>query len=210
MTEDLPRLYVIADWDAAGGDEEVLLARAIEAAEAGARMFQWRAKGLSTGEFHRVAEELIIRLYPYGARCLVNDRADVAFALDADGVHSTSDGMPIGDVRRIVEHDIVGVSCHYVQDVLDAEAAGADFATLSPVYRSLSKPGYAAIGLDTLEMACAESEIPVYALGGIDAGRVAQCLRRGAWGVAVMSAIMAAADAFEATTEILDALESDR
>lgn len=207
MKKDLPRLYVIADWDAAGGDEDVLLDKATAAAEAGARLFQWRAKSLSTGEFFRVGQKLTIRLAGYGATCLVNDRADIAFALDADGVHSTSDGMPVDAIRRIINHDIIGVSCHYVQDVLDAEAVGANFATLSPVYRTTSKPGYAAIGLDTLEMACAESDLPVFALGGINPDRVAACRHAGAYGVAVMTGIMDADDAYAATAALLDELE---
>lgn len=200
----LARLYVILDFDAAQRSEARLYDVARDSAAAGARLFQWRAKGLSGGEFYRIGREVVSLLASYGAHCLVNDRADVARALGAAGVHRVSDGLPVPALRHTVDRNLVGVSCHNLADITEAAETGADFVTLSPIYEPSSKPGYTPLGLEILKSA--PTELPVFALGGLTPERAAKCVDHGAWGVAVMSGIVASTDAYESTLAFRRAL----
>jgi thiamine-phosphate pyrophosphorylase len=136
---------------------------------------------------------------------LVSDRLDVALAAGADGVHLRDDGLPPARVRRVAPDLVVGVSRHDLAGL--ARAAGADYATLSPVYATSSKLGAPPLGLEVLERACAASPVPVVALGGIDAPRAAECRARGAWGVAVLSAVWRPEDPVAAARGIRRAAE---
>src|SRR6185437_7343982 len=112
----------------------------------------------------------------YGAYLIVNDRADVTLAAAADGVHLPADSIAIADARRLMGPSrLVGVSTHRPAEAADATAAGADFAVFGPVWPPLSKPGYGpARGAEELAAACrAAVGMPLYALGGITAERVA-------------------------------------
>ncbi len=138
----------------------------------------------------RALTELVRGLVGRGPRILVNGRVDVALAAGAAGVH-----LPAGSVEPwrwrawVGAGFLIGVSCHSVTDVVRAEAEGADYVYLSPVYASPSKPGYGpAIGLAVLGEACRRVRIPVLALGGVDEERGEECVRAGAAGFASISA----------------------
>jgi thiamine monophosphate synthase len=104
---------------------------------------------------------------------------------------------------------LVGVSCHTERELAIAAAAGADYATYSPIFPTASKPGYGPpIGLAGLRRATSGTELPIVALGGIDATRVSACRAAGAAGVAVLGAVNRAADPKAATRELVDAWEA--
>jgi thiamine-phosphate pyrophosphorylase len=165
------------------------------AAQSGCQLIQVREKDLSARELTRFAREAVAAARPHGARVLVNDRLDVAFAADADGVHLRVNSMPAREVRRVVTAHrsahaadfLVGVSTHSLADVVAAEAAGADFVVCGPVYAPTSKRiGGPPLGLEAFADICRRVAIPVLALGGVTAENFREPLRRGAAGVAAI------------------------
>ena len=126
---------------------------------------------------------------------MINDRVDLVLAFDADGVHLRADSLPVAAARRLLGPDrLIGVSAHSADDVARAESEGADFAVLGPVYETSSKRQYGQpIGLRPIEEAGRRCRMPVFAIGGITVTRVAEVRQAGAYGVAVVSAILSAA-----------------
>jgi thiamine-phosphate pyrophosphorylase len=119
-------------------------------------------------------------------RVVVNDRLDVALALDADGEHLGVGSMPAKAVRACVPDSfLVGVSCHSLEEAVTADAAGADYVFLGPIFETPSKIQYGPpLGLAKLREVSARVRIPVLALGGITVERVKRCVEAGAKGVA--------------------------
>ncbi|HEX9577357.1 MAG TPA: thiamine phosphate synthase [Myxococcales bacterium] len=124
----------------------------------------------------------------FAAPLLVNDRADVAIAAGADGVHLPARGLPAADAKKLVP--LVGVSCHTVEEV--ARAAEADFCVFGPIFDTPGKGP--ALGTNALAAAARATSKPVFALGGVDAGNAARCIEAGARGVACIRAVLAAKD----------------
>lgn len=199
-------LYLITDRkQVAGGD----LCRALESAlRGGVRAVQLREKDLSGRELYELACRVRILTSRYGAKLLINDRLDTALAVGADGVHLGESSMPVERVREIAgEGMLIGVSCHALPGALAAREGGADFITFSPVYYTPSKAGYGEpVGPECLAEACRRLDIPVFALGGIKPENVRAVLDRGASGIALISAILAAGDPEGAAREMLELL----
>lgn len=187
----LPRLYAITNQSQAQG-RRCLLERLDAMFEAGLRLIQVRDKELSDAERFALAQS-IEDLAPSDATVLINGRADISNAVGADGVHRPQSGLPISGIREILNDGIVGVSAHSVEEAQKAQRRGADFITISPVFRTNSKPGYGPpLGLERLKKVCRSVELPVYALAGVSPDSVQSCLDAGAYGVAVMSGLMVA------------------
>lgn len=199
-------LYLITDRRQTAGRPLVPLLR--QAVRAGLRAIQLRERDLTDRALLALAGEALPCLREAGCRLLVNDRADLALALEADGLHLRSDGLPVRVARRLVGSGrLIGVSAHSVEEVIRAEEDGADFAVLGPVYDTPSKRGYGApIGLRPIEEAGRRCRMPVLAIGGVTAARVREVRAAGAAGVAVVSAILAAPDVEAATRALLAAL----
>lgn len=139
-------------------------------------------------------------------KLLINDRVDVCLAIDADGVHLPSSGFPIDAARKILGMDKwIGVSCHSVDEVHQAEKEGADFAVLGPVYDTPSKRPYGSpFGLEAFREAKRRASIPLFAIGGVDAARLEEVFSAGADGVAMISGIVAAEDISERCRGLLN------
>jgi len=144
---------------------------------------QVREPGLSMRDLTACVRKLVS---DRGPRVLVNDRADVALACGAAGVHLRSGSVSPHVLRRIAPTDfVISVACHNAADVARAEDEGADFALLAPVFAPLSKPSVSPpLGLDALRSVASAARIPVIALGGITEANAALCLDAGAAGVA--------------------------
>jgi len=171
------------------------LAGTIEAAlRGGVRAVQLREKDLSAGELLPLAKELRAITRRYQAKLLVNDRIDVALAVDADGVHLGGHSLPASVARRLLGPErLIGVSTHHLDEIEVAARAGADFVTFGPVFATPSKAVYGPpVGLAALCAACTAGPLPVFALGGIHAGHLSQLQTSGIQGLAVISAIIAA------------------
>lgn len=176
-----------------------------EALRGGVRAVQLREKGLSTKELYETAYELRRLTSRYGAKLFINDRVDIALAVDADGVHVGGGSLPLYRVRRLLgERKLIGVSCHNQVQAITAQEMGADFITFGPVYFTPSKAGYGdPVGLELLETVTGMLQIPVFALGGIRRDNCAEAVSCGVRGVSLISAIMAAPDPREAAKRLL-------
>ncbi|HME01077.1 MAG TPA: thiamine phosphate synthase [Terriglobia bacterium] len=166
-----------------------LLSRVLEAIGAGIDLVQVREKDLATRPLLALVQAAVEAARDRRTQVIVNDRLDVALAGGAAGVHLGTQSMPARAVREHVPPGfLVGVSCHSLQDALAAEADGADYVVLGPVFETLSKLRYGPpLGLEELREAAAQVKIPVLALGGVTVGRVPECLSAGASGIAGIS-----------------------
>jgi thiamine-phosphate pyrophosphorylase len=203
-------LYLVTDRHQTGGRDFVgVLSQALEA---GVRAIQLREKDLDTVEVYRLGERLLTLTRQAGAVLLINDRVDVAMALDADGVHLTRKSLPPKEARALVgPHMLVGVSCHTLVDVEEAVAGGVDFLVLGPIYATPSKASYGAPRTPAiLQQARALCSLPILAIGGINPSRVPVVVEAGADGVAAISAVLAAPDPAAATRELLGAVATSK
>lgn len=175
------------------------------ALEGGVRAVQLREKDLATRELLTLAQELRSITKEFGARLFINDRVDVAVAVDADGVHLGHGSMPVSAVRKIVGRDMmIGVSTHNVYEARDAEAGGADFITFGPIFSPLSKNKHGApVGVEALGVLKKHVRIPVFALGGIKNDTIMQVLQGGADGIAMISAVLTAPDIKQAAADVV-------
>jgi thiamine-phosphate pyrophosphorylase len=180
------------------------------AMEGGARWFQLREKDLPARELLALARELRSLTAEAGARLIINDRADVALAVGADGVHLPANGLPPKEARAVLKEGmIIGVSTHTLEEARQAAQAGADYITFGPIYYTPSKAAYGPpVGLKALREAveAVGASVPVLGLGGVKPGTVGEVLSCGARGVALISAVIAADDPAEAAREILKEL----
>ncbi|MBI5379495.1 MAG: thiamine phosphate synthase [Nitrospirae bacterium] len=186
------------------------LLEGVEAAlQGGVRAVQLREKDLPTRDLLDLARQARALTARYGARLFVNDRVDIALAVEADGAHLPQAGLPVQAVRRLVpEGFLLGVSTHHLAEVREAAEGGADFATFGPVYHTPSKAAYGApVGVDTLRDACASVDLPLFALGGVTAERLPEILEAGARGIACIGAILGAPDPKGAAMELVEGLK---
>jgi thiamine-phosphate pyrophosphorylase len=203
-------LYLITDRNGTGGRP---LEAVVEAAlEGGVRAVQLREKDLSGGELYRLALALRRITARFRAQLFVNERVDIALAVDADGVHLGEAGLPVERARLLLgKKRLVGRSCHDLDGALAACRAGADFITYGPVFTTPSKAGMGdPVGLQRLAEAVRSVPLPVFALGGINRENVRATLATGAHGVAMISAIMADAEPSAAAADLLSLLPERR
>jgi len=203
---DRLRLIVVTDPSCGEGREIADVVRA--ALRGGAPGIQLRGKDQPAREQVELARALLAETRPAGALLFVNDRLDVALAAGADGVHLGQDDLPVGAARRIVPAGfLLGISAETPDLALAAERSGADYVGTGPVYATGSKPDAGdAVGLQRIAEVAAAIRIPVVAIGGIDASNAADVVRAGATGIAVISAVMRAADPERATRNLLRAI----
>ena len=160
----------------------------------GADVVQLRRKGDDGLETFRLAERCRRITAEAGALLVINDRLDIAMGVDADGVHLGQDDLPLEVARRLWPGHIVGRSTHSIGQALAAQAEGADYAGVGPVYATPTKPGRPATGLEFVSAVARTVAIPWVAIGGVDAGTIDAVLRAGARAVAVVRAVTDADD----------------
>ncbi len=194
------RLYVITDRKLFADSSSMIIA--IEnALKGGVKAVQLREKDLGTRELLDMAYKMRELTERYSAKLFINDRADIAIAVDADGVHLGQQSMPALAVRRIAkENFFIGVSTHNINEAKKAEEEGADFVTLGPIYETPSKLKYGKpIGVDIIKKVKAEVSIPVFAIGGIKENKLKEVIDAGADGAALISGILGEKDVTSAS-----------
>jgi len=199
----LPALYLISDRKTVPGG--VLEDTIAAARDGGCRLVQLREKDLPAAEFFPLAERLRLLTERYHARLLINDRIDVVQACGADGVHLGGHSLPPAKARALLgPKGLIGVSTHNLQELHHAAESGADFATFGPVFATPSKlPFGDPVGLAALAEACRSVKLPVYALGGVDGGRLEGVRRSGAYGFGCIRPILTAIDPATACADLL-------
>ncbi len=165
-----------------------------QALQAGLKAIQLREKDLSAGELYELALQVKQCSLTYHAKLLINERFDIARAVNADGVHLTSQSVPVPVVRKSTpEGNLIGCSTHSLHEAVSAEENRCDYILFGPVFATPEKLKYGPPqGLKRLSDVSAQVQVPVIAVGGITPERARQCMKNGASGVAVISAIMQA------------------
>jgi thiamine-phosphate pyrophosphorylase len=177
----------------------------------GADTIQFRQKTGTARELLEIARQMRKVCVSHGVPLIVNDRADVAMAAGADGVHLGQDDLPVAAGRRLLPQGIVGASARTEEKILEAIREGADYIGFGPIYRTSSKPdAEAPKGLEALRRMCAAATCPVIAVGGITVERVREVIQAGAHGVAVISAVCAEEDPTGAARRIRQEIDRFR
>jgi len=160
----------------------------------GAKILQLRAKDIPSCDFLTLAQEVRKICRRSGCLLIVNDRADIALAVDADGVHVGQEDLPLKAARKVLgPNKIIGVSTHDLQQARAAEHDGADYVGFGPMYGTTTKAtGYTARGLDQLREIRAMVRLPIVAIGGITTERALATLTAGADAVAMISDLVLA------------------
>jgi len=200
------KLCLVADVEAAEGKYIIL---AIEKAiEGGVSLVQLRAKNLESREYLELslkAHEITkIKNIPF----IINDRVDIAFSCKADGVHLGQDDLPLFFTRKILgKKKLIGVSVNTVKEAKEAEQGGADYLGVGPIYFTQTKKDIRPpIGLEGLRDIRRRVEVPILAIGGVNAKNAREIIETGADGVAVVSAILASENIEEAARELAEAV----
>ena len=204
MRPVLPRLYLIADPDASTRRPIEQAVR--EALAAGVRMVQYRDKKRTVREAYRLA--CALRSLTSDARALfvINDRVDLALAVEADGVHLGQSDLPIDIARDILgPRRIIGISIHGVREAVEAETQGADYVAFGAVYATSSKKIGKPAGPGPIRQVAAAVSLPVFGIGGIRPEHCAELLESGAHGVAVISAIIGSRNISVSVRDFLNA-----
>ena len=175
------------------------------AAEAGATLFQYRNKTASMKDAYGEALALRQAAAKAGVLFIVNDRCDLALAVDADGVHLGQGDLPLDLARKVMGPEkLIGISTHNPDQVREATAGQPDYLGFGPIFTPGSKQDHdPVVGLEGLRAMRALTVLPVFAIGGIHIDQVREVLRAGANGVAVISAILKAQDISQAVNAFL-------
>ncbi len=203
----LPRLLVLTDRGQSAGAGRSLAETTAAALEAGAPAVLLREKDLPAEERLELGSEIADLVASAAAVLIVASDRALAETLDAQGIH-----LAAGDPWiPITDRDfLVGRSCHDTEELHRAIQTGAGYVTISPVFLSRSKPGYGpALGTDLLRsmISHAPTPVPAFALGGLGPGRVSECVRAGAHGVAVMGAVMRSEDPAGVVLALMDEID---
>ncbi len=181
------------------------IAGARMALQGGARIIQLRDKEATTRQLVEYAQALRALTREYHALLIINDRLDVALAVEADGVHLGQDDLPVPLARRLAgEEFIIGVSAETVDEAVRAEAEGADYLGVGPMFATATKPDAGTpVGPERLREIKRHVRIPVFGIGGITLANAPQVREAGADGICVISAILTAPDPVEATRQFM-------
>lgn len=167
-----------------------------EAAAGGATLFQYRDKTASARDLYGRAQQLRLAAHDVGATFIVNDRCDIALAVEADGVHVGQGDLPLPLARAVLKSgQLIGVSTHTPDQVREASASGADYVGFGPVFPTASKADHEpVVGVEGLREARPVTPLPIFAIGGMTAATAEIVMQTGADGIAVMSSIWTARD----------------
>jgi thiamine-phosphate pyrophosphorylase len=208
MGSSIPRLYAIIDPARAGGRLPAALAR--ELFSAGVRLIQFRDKRASSRQLYEICVELKELLRGSACRLIVNDRADVARAMEADGVHLGQDDLPVEMARRVLGPDRwIGSSTHSLSQVVEAGRSTANYIAFGPIFPTASKENPdPVVGLEGLREARRATSKPLVAIGGITLQNAREVLAAGADSLAVIGDLLNAPDIRERAREYLNMLDA--
>ena len=194
-------LYVVTDEGLSRGKTHAEIAR--EAVAGGADVIQLRDKNMDSASLYAAALE-IAEICKGKALFFVNDRLDIALAAGADGVHVGQSDLPADVVRKIVPKDfLIGVSVGSVEEAKKAVRDGADYVAVSPVFSTASKSDAGdGHGLDTAKAICDSVSVPVVGIGGLNKENIAEVIRAGIDGIAVISAVVSQEDISASAAEL--------
>lgn len=195
--------YLITDRTQTKGRDLLWLLE--QALDAGVKAIQLREKDLGGRDLFLLAEKVSNLCQSYRSALFVNERIDIALAVNAAGVQLGNASVPVALARQLLGgQKMIGLSTHSLGEALEAQQQGADFVLFGPVYFTPSKATYGAPqGLNKLKEVVEKISLPVYAIGGIKPENISDLRRLGVSGVALISAIMSSDAPKNATTDLL-------
>ena len=208
MPSDLARqpisgVYVILDPSVCS--ERPLRDALVLSSKAGAKLFQYRNKTAPMKEAYAEALPLRQAAADLGVLFIVNDRCDLALAVDADGVHLGQEDLPYAEARKVMGlKKIIGLSTHNAEEVREADRLKPDYIGFGPIFKPGSKQDHDPIvGVAGLRAIRSLTPLPIFAIGGITLDQVGEVMRAGANGIAVISAVLKAPDIKQAVSDFL-------
>ena len=203
-------LYLVTDRGLSLGRSNLDVIR--EAIKGGITAVQLREKNLDSGEFYREALQIREFLRTCGCPLIINDRLDIAIAVDAEGVHIGQDDLPLPVARRMLgARKIIGVSVFTPEEAREAEAMGADYLGLSPIFMTATKPELVRqIGFEGIGPIRRATKLPLVGIGSMNERNAFEAVRCGLDGVAVVSAICSSDDVCAAAGRIKREVERAR
>ena len=201
MKELNTKLYFITD--STNYNEEEFLFRVEEALKGGATLLQLREKEKTTREYIELAEKVHSITKKYNVPLIIDDRVDVALAIDAEGVHVGQSDMPVCIARKLMGEDkIVGATTKTVPQAKEAFEQGADYLGVGAIYPTTTKVKTVLTSVDTLKEICESVPIPANAIGGLNNDNIDILKGIPIAGICVVSAIMKADNPNQATAEL--------
>ena len=193
MVFSLPKIYPITDTTISGLSHSEQIERL---AAGGATLIQLREKHASPREFYRMALDAMIIARRLGVQIIVNDRVDIAIAVDADGVHLGQDDLPPERARLLMgDSRIIGFSTHSLEQALAADSAPVDYLAIGPIFQTSSKEKPdPVVGVAALGTIKAQTTKPLIAIGGITLETISRVISAGADSVAIISDLLSAKD----------------
>lgn len=205
---DDKRLYLVTD-RSKFSDNNSFLNSVAASLKGGTQIVQLREKNASAREFMELGKAVRDLCAHYGAIFIINDRVDIALAIEAGGVHLGQDDIDLASARKILGNDaIIGLSTHCPEQGAAAVEVGADYIGVGPVFTTPTKPGRKAVGLEYVEWAAKNVSIPWFAIGGIDTENVQEVINAGASRIAVVRAVINADKPEDAASKFLSVLPS--
>lgn len=203
------RLYLVTDSAIARQAGHTLPFVVEEACRAGVRWVQLREKDLPTRAFLDIAFALKRITQHYQATLIINDRVDIALAVNADGVHVGQDDMPYERVRSLIGPDkIIGLSINNLTELAAVRGADLDYLGVATIFPTGTKQDTSSLlGLPGLGFICQQTNLPTFAIGGINADNIRSIRQTGATGAAVVSAICGHPSPYEATRELIKLID---
>lgn len=203
MKELNTKLYFITD--STGFTEEEFLRRIEEALKGGVTLVQLREKNKTTREYIETAEKVHSLTKRYNVPLIIDDRIDVALAVNAEGVHLGLTDMPIRRARELLGEDaIIGATAKTVERAMEAEKEGADYLGVGAIYPTTTKVVTVLTPVSTLDAICRSVSIPVNSIGGLNKDNIDVFKGIGISGICIVSAVMKAEDPKEAAEELME------
>lgn len=192
-------LYPVTSVEFSAGRSTLQIVEALR--DAGCRILQLREKNLSKRAYFELAQQ--VRALCPDLLLICNDHLDVALAIDADGVHLGQDDLPLSVARNLAPDLLLGVSSHNLQEALAAQAAGADYVNIGPIFPTRTKEKVGTfLGPEAISAIAPQLQIPFTVMGGIKKENIDAVLAQGARHIAVVSAVTAALDVTAAAREL--------
>lgn len=198
---NLRGLYVILDPSFCPQKTHLQIAN--EIIKGGAGIIQLREKRLTDRKLIGIAKDLREMTLRKGVKLIINDRADICLAVDADGIHLGRDDMDPVYARVLLGNEkIIGVSTHSLKEAIESARKPVDYISIGPIFHSNTKPDLEPVGLEVVSKIKKKIRIPLFAIGGINKGNIGKVKKAGADGVVVLSAVMTAQDIALATRKL--------
>lgn len=201
------KLYLVTDREVLAGRD--LLESVEQSILGGVTLVQLREKDTNSRDFYNLALQVKELTHKYNVPLIINDRLDIALAIDADGLHIGQEDLPVDLCRKLLGKDkILGVSAHNLEEAIKAEALGADYLGVGAIFSTSTKKDVDITSIDTLIKIKENIKIPVVAIGGITHDNVKEVLKAPIDGVSVISCLLGAEDIKKASTKLNDIINS--